>query len=84
VLTGQQQGAIDAFFYLPALVVPLLKSYKGYLAPLSWILSYLWLAAFIFATLDYTGGRCPSHSPDYLIGKCALKKTLTAFCFLAL
>ncbi|KAF1832610.1 hypothetical protein BDW02DRAFT_421349 [Decorospora gaudefroyi] len=75
-------AAIDLLFFLPALVVPALKSYKGYLAPLDWIFSYLWLTAFIFAAQDYSGGRCHRNSPFY-VDKCALKKTLEAFAFLA-
>jgi hypothetical protein len=60
-----------------------MKSYKGYLAPLAWIFSYLRLTAFIFAAQDYSSGRCAYNSPS-LVNKCGLKKTLAAFAFLAL
>jgi hypothetical protein len=68
---------------MPALILPLIKSYKGYLAPLAWIFSYLWLTAFIFAAQDYNFNNCAFNSP-FGIGRCALKKTLEAFAFLAL
>lgn len=75
-------GAIDALLYLPALALPALKSYKGYLAPLAWILSYLWLTAFIFAAQDYNFDNCVANSPSF-VNKCTLKKTLEAFAFIA-
>jgi hypothetical protein len=77
------QAAIDAFLYLPALFLPAVKSYKGYLAPVAWVFSYLWLTAFIFAAQDYNYGNCVANSPSF-VNKCALKKTLEAFAFLAL
>lgn len=77
------KAAIDTFLYLPALVAPIFKSYKGYLAPLAWIFSYLWLTAFIFAAQDYDYNNCRLTSP-LSFGHCGLKKTLEAFAFLAL
>jgi hypothetical protein len=77
------QAAIDALLYIPALVLPAVKSYKGYLAPVAWIFSYLWLTAFIFAAQDYNFGSCAAHSPAF-VNKCSLKKTLEAFAFIAL
>lgn len=74
-------AAIDTFLYIPALFLPFVKSYKGYLAPLAWIFSYLWLTAFIFSAQDYNYG-CVAHSPPF-VNKCSLKKTLEAFAFLA-
>jgi len=74
-------AAIDAFVYIPALFLPVVKSYKGYLAPLAWIFSYLWLTAFIFAAQDYNFGTT-AHSPAG-VHKPALKKTLEAFAFIA-
>jgi hypothetical protein len=76
-------AAIDAFLYLPALVLPLIKSYKGYLAPLAWVFSYLWLTAFIFAAQDYNFDNCALNSPGPFVNKCSLKKTLEAFTFIA-
>jgi len=74
-------AAIDVLLYLPALGLPAISAYKGYLAPLAWIFSYLWLTAFIFAAQDYNyagGYRSPTG-----VGKHNLKKTLEAFAFLA-
>jgi hypothetical protein len=78
------QAAIDALLYIPALALPASNKYKGYMWPLAWIFSYLWLTAFIFAAQDYNYGLgCLAHSPT-LVNKCALKKTLEAFAFIAL
>jgi len=74
-------AAIDTFVYIPALFLPAVKSYKGYLAPIAWIFSYLWLTAFIFAAQDYNFGTT-AHSPAG-IRKPGLKKTLEAFAFVA-
>jgi hypothetical protein len=82
-LTDDLQAAIDTILYLPALALPAVKKYKGYLAPLAWILSYLWLTAFIFAAQDYEyNGGCAANSPTG-VNKCALKRTLEAFAFIA-
>jgi hypothetical protein len=69
--------------YLPALALPAAKWYKGYLAPVAWVFSYLWLTAFIFAAQDYNFHNCVANSPSF-VNKCALKKTLEAFAFIAL
>jgi hypothetical protein len=61
----------------------MMKSYKGYLAPLAWIFSYLWLTAFIFAAQDYEYGSCSLNSPAFM-NNCSLKRTLEAFAFIAL
>lgn len=83
-LTTWTKAAVDSFFYIPALVLPALKRYKGYLAPLAWIMSYLWLTAFIFSVQDYEyNGGCAVNSPR-LVNKCSLKRTIEAFTFLAL
>jgi len=74
-------AAIDAIIYIPALALPAVKSYKGYLAPAAWIFSYLWLTAFIFAAQDYSSGHY-AHSPAS-VGKRGLKRTLEAFAFIA-
>jgi len=74
-------AAIDAFLYTPAMLLPASKSYKGYLAPLAWILSYLWLTAFIFSAQDYNYGSY-AHSPAG-VNKPHLKHTLEAFAFIA-
>ena len=83
MLTISHKAAIDTLLYLPALALPFMKKYKGYLAPLAWIFSYLWLTAFIFAVQDYSYGKCGLFSPTSF-GHCGIKKTLAAFSFLAL
>ena len=59
-------------------------SYKGYLAPLSCIFSYLWLTGFIFATQDYDYNGGPLANSPAGLDRPALKKTLEAFTFIAL
>lgn len=81
--TDYRQAAIDTLLYLPAVALPAVKKYKGYLAPLVWIMSYLWLTAFIFAAQDYEyNGGCAANSPRF-VNKCGLKRTLEAFAFVA-
>ncbi|KAI8933800.1 hypothetical protein NX059_009507 [Plenodomus lindquistii] len=75
-------AAIDTLLYIPAIVLPAMKRYKGHGAPLAWIFSYLWLTAFIFAAQDYNFGSCALRSPAF-VNKCSLKKTIEAFAFLA-
>lgn len=58
------KAAIDALIYLPALFLPGIKSYTGFLAPLAWIFRYLWLSAFVFAAQDYGFGRCSVRRLD--------------------
>jgi hypothetical protein len=82
-LTSFPQAAVDSFIYLLAVVLPFLKSYKGYLAPIAYIFSYLWLTAFIFAAQDYEYDSCALRSPTF-VNKCHLKRTLEAFAFIAL
>jgi len=76
-------AAIDTLLYLPALALPVMKNYKGYLAPLALIFSYLWLTAFIFAAQDYNYNGGPLMNSPTLVNKPALKKTLEAFAFIA-
>ncbi|KAJ9629278.1 hypothetical protein H2203_001648 [Taxawa tesnikishii (nom. ined.)] len=54
----------------------------GYMAPLGWIFSYLWLTVFIFAAQDYNWHSCAANSPPRT-NHCALKKTSESFIFLA-
>jgi len=74
-------ASIDALLYLPALFLPAISAYKGYMAPLAWIFSYLWLTAFIFASQDYNFESC-AVSPSG-VNQCGIKKTLEAFTFIA-
>jgi hypothetical protein len=69
--------------YLPALFLPVVGAYKGFMAPAAWVFSYLWLTAFIFSSQDYNFGGTCARSPSG-VNKCGLKKTLEAFAFIAL
>ena len=75
-------AAVDILLYTPALILPAIKSYKGYLAPFALVFSYLWLIAFVFAAQDYNYGGV--FWAQRVVGKTALKRTLEAFAFLAL
>ena len=66
------QAVVTLFIFLVAVFLPVVKTYHGYMLPLTLVLSYLWLTSLIFAALDYSGGRCrPYH--------CRLKHTVEAF-----
>ena len=71
------------FLYLFAMFLPALKSYRGYLLPLSLVLSYLWLTSLIFSSQDYAGHRCRYHSPPN-VDHCGLKHTVQAFSIIGL
>ena len=77
-------AAADILVYTPALFLPAMRSYKGYLAPIALIFSYLWLVAFVFSAQDYNynGGQL-FNSPTGA-NKPNLKYTLEAFAFIAL
>ncbi|KAF3032024.1 hypothetical protein E8E12_001055 [Didymella heteroderae] len=76
-------AAVDTFIQLFAVFLPAVRNYKGYLAPVVWILSYLWLTAFIFAVQDYEyNGGCAANSPGDVY-KCSLKRTIEAFTFIS-
>ncbi|KAK4097742.1 hypothetical protein N658DRAFT_387406, partial [Parathielavia hyrcaniae] len=51
-------GVITLFFYLFAMVLPVLKSYRGYMLPLNLALTYLWLTGLIFTSLYWSMDRC--------------------------
>ncbi|AEO55732.1 hypothetical protein MYCTH_2116433 [Thermothelomyces thermophilus ATCC 42464] len=77
-------AVITLFFYLFAVVLPVLKAYRGYMLPLNLILTYLWLTSLIFSSQDYSGGRCRWNA---LFSRCGLKHAVQAFfiigfCFL--
>ncbi len=59
------------------MVVPAIKSYHGYMLPLTLALSYLWLTSLIFTSQDYSGGRCRGGYYEY--SRCSLKHTVQAF-----
>jgi len=73
-------SVLTLFVYLFAIVLPVLKSYRGYLLPLNVALSYLWLTSLIFSSQDWAGGRCRNDSFTMdLNTHCDLKHTAMAF-----
>ncbi|KAF1969005.1 hypothetical protein BU23DRAFT_247517 [Bimuria novae-zelandiae CBS 107.79] len=76
-------AAADVLFYIPTLFLPAIKSYKGYLAPLALIFSYLWLIAFVFSAQDYNYNGGQLYNSPRGANKPHLKYTLEAFAFIA-
>ena len=76
------QAVITLVIYIFAMFVPIMKTYRGYFAPVNFIFSYLWLASFIFSSQDWSGRLC-SQTP-LGTGRCAQKRTVEAFNFIAL
>ncbi|KAK0742587.1 hypothetical protein B0T18DRAFT_430033 [Schizothecium vesticola] len=73
-------AVLTLFFYLFAVVLPIIKSYRGHLLPLNLILSYLWLTSLIFTSQDWAGGRCRYNTFNMgLSTHCGLKHTAMAF-----
>lgn len=71
-----EQAVVTLFLYLFAVVLPVLKSYRGYLLPLNLILTYLWLTSLIFSSQDYSGGRCVRRGRST---RCGTMHTVQAF-----
>ncbi|KAK4150432.1 hypothetical protein C8A00DRAFT_46175 [Chaetomidium leptoderma] len=71
-------AVLTLLFYLIAIVLPALKSYRGYMLPLNLALTYLWLTSLIFSSQDYSGRRCQYFSPRF-VNRCGLKHTVQAF-----
>ncbi|KAL2116198.1 hypothetical protein VTJ04DRAFT_10453 [Mycothermus thermophilus] len=67
-------AVITLFIYLITLFLPILKSYRGYMLPLNFILTYLWVTALIFAAQRFAGGRC-----RFTAVRCGLQHTILAF-----
>lgn len=74
-------SALVLAFWIPAVALPFLSSYKFFYALPNFIFSYLWLTSFIFAAQDYNEGSCRGNAPTG--GSCNLKLTSEAFIFLA-
>ncbi|KAK3291084.1 uncharacterized protein B0H64DRAFT_409782 [Chaetomium fimeti] len=73
-------AVLTLFFYLIAMVLPALKSYRGYLLPLNLALTYLWLTSLIFSSQEYSGNRCRySYYSSRAVSRCGLKHTVQAF-----
>ncbi|PNY23794.1 Uncharacterized protein TCAP_06264 [Tolypocladium capitatum] len=78
---GEVVAVMTLVLYLFAMVLPLFSSYAGYFLPINFIFSYLWLTAFIFSAVDWSGRLC-SLAP-LGTNKCGLKRTVEAFNFIA-
>ncbi len=70
------------FIYLFAIFFPMSRSYRGYMAPVSWIFTYLWITAFVFSSQVWSGAACANEQPS--TASCSKKKTVEAFTFIAL
>ena len=82
-LTCSWQAVITLFFYLIAMFLPIFKSYRGYMLPLNFVLTYLWITCLIFSSQDYSGNGCLFHSPP-LFGRCGVKHAIQAFWIIGL
>ncbi|EHK41983.1 uncharacterized protein TrAtP1_011649 [Trichoderma atroviride] len=74
-------AVITLGFWLIGSVLPLIGRYRGYLAPLNLVFSYLWLTSFIFSSQDWSSGKCGFGKPGQ--GHCSRKHAIDAFNFLA-
>jgi hypothetical protein len=81
--TYSWQAVITLFFYLIAIFLPIFKSYRGYMLPLNFVLTYLWITCLIFSSQDYSGNGCLFHAPP-LFGRCGLKHAIQAFWIIGL
>ncbi|KAK2735832.1 hypothetical protein FQN57_001109 [Myotisia sp. PD_48] len=74
-------AVVSVVLFLPGLVSPLVPQIGIVALPIDIIFCFLWLTSFIFAAQDYTTGNCFARAPAR--GRCSLKRTVTAFAFLA-
>jgi hypothetical protein len=77
------QAVLTLFLYLLAMVLPALKRYRGYMLPLTWLLTYLWLTSLIFSSQDYSGRRALNNSPPGF-GRLGHKHAVQAFTIIGL
>lgn len=68
--------------YLVGAIAPCLPKYGGILAPLHLVFSYLWLVAFVFASLSWSHNRCRNSFPAP--GNCSKKHAIEAWIFIGL
>lgn len=73
-------AVISMVVYLVGAIAPCLPKYGGLLAPLHLIFSYLWLTAFIFASLSWSHNRCRNSFPAP--GNCSKKHAIQAWLFI--
>ncbi|EGR49590.1 uncharacterized protein TRIREDRAFT_121416 [Trichoderma reesei QM6a] len=74
-------ATITLGFWLVGAVLPLVGRYRGHLAPLNLIFSYLWLTSFIFSAQDWSSDKCSFGQPGE--GHCSRKKAIESFNFIA-
>ncbi|OAQ79241.1 membrane-associating domain-containing protein [Purpureocillium lilacinum] len=74
-------SVFTVFIYLFAIFFPMSRSYRGYMAPVSWIFTYLWITAFVFSSQVWSGAACANEQPS--TASCSKKKTVEAFTFIA-
>ncbi|PWI72422.1 hypothetical protein PCL_11045 [Purpureocillium lilacinum] len=74
-------SVFTVFIYLFAIFFPMSRSYRGYMAPVSWIFTYLWITAFVFSSQVWSGAACANEQPTS--ASCSKKKTVEAFTFIA-
>jgi len=68
-------AALNVWAYSFGQILPLIKSYKGYMVPMHVAFAILWLTSFILAVLDYHEQKC--------LEQCSKKKALQAFAWLS-
>jgi len=73
-------AVISMVVYLVGSIAPCLPKYGGFLAPLHLIFSYLWLTAFVFASLSWSHNRCRNSFPAP--GNCSKKHAIEAWLFI--
>ncbi|RFU79578.1 hypothetical protein TARUN_2626 [Trichoderma arundinaceum] len=73
-------AVITLGFWLVGSALPLIGRYRGYLAPLNLVFSYLWLTSFIFSSQDWSSGKCGFGQPGE--GHCSRKHAIDAFNFI--
>lgn len=79
---GPSQACITLGVYTFGMILPFIKAYRGYLVPLNLVMSYLWITSFIFASEDWSAGRCAWTGPG--AGHCNIKRAIAAFTFLTM
>ncbi|KAL1841770.1 hypothetical protein VTJ49DRAFT_6608 [Mycothermus thermophilus] len=72
-------AVITLFIYLIAMFLPILKGYRGYMLPLNFIMTYLWVTALIFAAQRFAGGRCRAFPIPGRGSRCSLTHAILAF-----
>lgn len=73
-------AVISMVVYLVGAIAPCLPKYGGILAPLHLVFSYLWLVAFVFASLSWSHNRCRNSFPAP--GNCSKKHAIEAWIFI--